>query len=307
MILFTPLKQNPNAGGGVLDLRPFLQDMGTGLHQMPVVSERSVVPDPFELMESAPVEIEPRLVDNSVFIDGIQAAKILTYMEHRPVILSFTSAGGISQALHPVDLVETLEIVCSELDAGRIASYDCPVAVNAIADRGAPGETDLAVRGTVNDTRDKQEFLLAARLLKADPDGLVISDGHLAHRPEDRRMLGIVKTVNTQMLADETGLWALREGWRSPAFKVPARFGGGNADRYSSYVRLRSSAGRQWSHGLIRVETFDPDMLDVAAGIALGNRQHVNTDDPRGDRHVVPVARVEKWLKSRIPYYLAGG
>lgn len=305
--MFTPLTKNPEVGRGTLDLKPFLRGMHASLGDIPGLTDRKEVPEPFEMLEADPVEIIPAAVDNSVFIDGIQSAKIISYQDHRPVILSFTSAGGISQSLKPVDLVETLEVVCCESNAEDILANGCPVAVTTVADNENPGVVDSAVRGEINKSRDKQEFLLAARLLRADNEGLVIADGHLAHRPEDKRMLGIVKTTNTNLIGDESDLWRLREGWRSPLFRVPADFGGGTADRYSAYVRLRSSRNRQWSHGLIRVETYDPEMIDVAAGIALANRQGVRTTDPRGDRHVTPVARVEKWLKSRIPYYLAGG
>lgn len=305
--MFTPLARNAEVGKGTLDLKPFLQQMNASLRGLPDLKERNEVPDPFEMLEADPVEITPQHVDNSVFIDGIQSAKVLSYENHRPVILSFTSAGGVSQALQPVDLIETLEVICCESKAEELLAGGCPVAVTTVPDSDNPGDVDSAVQRIVGESRDKQEFLLAARLLRADPDGLIIADGHLARRPDDERMLGIVKTTNTNLIGDESGIWALREGWRSPTFRVPANFGGGTVDRYSAYVRLRSSRNRQWSHGLIRVETFTPEMIDTAAAIALANRQGVRTDDPRGDRHVIPVARVEKWLKARIPYYLVGG
>lgn len=290
----------------LIDLRPFLRSVGGAPVRAALdVPERELPETPAELIDQAPAKVTAKPADDAVFVDGIQSASVLTYRTHRPVTLVMAGAGGVDAQMNPRHVVETLEVLCAREDEQWILDLGCPVAVRVVSESVEPSVVERDSAEELKRSRDQLEILATADLLEmTSAPTRVFVDGHLAGRPADPRLAGIVKTTHTRLLSDESVLWGLPEGWRSPRFVMPANHGGPSAQRYSCYVRMRAAGDRPWGFGLIRVEAYDPDQLDEVAATALAYRQPSGTHDQRGDRHVAPVAHVEKWLRSRRPAYL---
>lgn len=291
-----------------IDLRPFLQSMGGQLTRAALdVPERLAPEDPAELLEDDIVEVatSPADPDKSAFVDGIQSASVLTYRHHRPVTLVMAGAGAVTGSLTPAHNKELIELFTARADEEWLRDKNCPVPLRVISEEDDPTAVERAIGGTLGEERDQLEILLTAELSQSSGWDLIAVDGGLASRPHDDRVVGIIKTTNTRLLSDESVLWGLPEGYRSPAFELPKNYGGpDSAPRMSAYVRLRNASQSAWNTGLIRVEGYSIDALNTAAATALAHRQPSATRDPRGDRHVMPVAQVEKWMRARRPSYL---
>ena len=289
-----------------IDLRPFLRAMGGAPTRGSLdVPEREEPEAPAELLDDAPSRVTAAPLKQAVFIDGIQSTSVLTYRTHRPVTLVAAAAGGVDAQMNPRHVIEHMEVLCARDDYDWILEHHCPVPVRVVSESPDPTEVERATAAELKNARDGLEVLLAAELLDdLGDDGRVLVDGHLANRPADHRLGGVIKTTETKLLSDESVLWGLPEGWRSPRFVMPTNHGGPSAQRYSCYLRMRPAGDKPWGFGLVRLEAYDPDQLDELAATALAFRQPTGTHDARGDRHLAPVALVEKWLRSRRPGYL---
>lgn len=131
--------------------------------------------------------------------------------------------------------------------------------------------------------------------------GPLVCDGSLLARPQSPLLNGVVKSTRTKYYKDETVLYGMPQGWRSPIFRIPSGSDGCPVDRYSCYVRLHDARFHAWTHGLIRLETFDPAQLEPLAARALVERRSASSGDGRWDRHLLSVATTEKVLRSRRP------
>lgn len=289
-----------------IDLRPFLRSMGGTLTRGALdVPEREEPEQPAELLDKSPSKVTAAPIQQAYFVDGIQSNSVLTYRTHRPVTLTAAAAGAVDGSMKPKHVVENLEVLCARDDYAWVLEHECPLSVRVVSESSNPTDVERATAADLKQSRDGLEILLAAELLEQiGQDERVLVDGHLANRPADPRLGGIIKTTETRLLSDESILWGLAEGWRSPRFIMPANHGGPSQQRYSCYVRMRPAGDKPWGFGLIRVEAYDPDQLDEIAATALAFRQPTGTHDARGDRHVAPVALVEKWLRARRPGYL---
>lgn len=284
-----------------IDLRPFLRAMGGAPTRGALdVPDREEPESPAELLDDSPSKVTAAPLQEAMFIDGIQSNSVLTYRTHRPVTLVAAAAGAVDAQMHPRHVIENFEVLCAREDHDWVLEHECPLPVRVVSESVEPAVVEAATSADLKNARDGLEILIAADLLdEGGPGERVLVDGHLANRPPDGRLGGIIKTTDTRLLSDESVLWGLPEGWRSPRFVMPANHGGPSAQRYSCYVRMRPAGDKPWGFGLIRVEAYDPDQLDEIAATALAFRQPVGTHDARGDRHVAPIALVEKWLRSR--------
>lgn len=253
---------------------------------------------PVEVLEGGPVRLsgEPLTVDG--YVDGVQASLVLTHREHRPVHLNYTASAAVDRHSRPLAVRERLDLVVGERDLEWARTLDCTVPITVLPDSD-PGETQrLAVEGLAG-SRERLERALVDELLGRGNSLLL--DGSLVARPADPRLVGVVKTTRRRYLPDETMLYDLRAGWRSPAFRIPAGSNAYPADRYSCYVRLFDASARAWDHGLIRIEALDPSVLQPLGVLTMELRQPGRNDDPRGDRHLLPIRRCEELLRARRP------
>jgi hypothetical protein len=287
--------------GGVHDLRGLFRAIGSfsGTKAATSIEPRSNCDVPVELLEDVPARVGGSALTVSGFVDGIQSSLVVTHRQHRPVHLNYTAAAAVDRNIRPIGIREQLELVVGEddLDWARSLQSTVPLSVLPAAD---PAETErLAVMG-LGGTRERLERGLVDDLLLEDAGRLVL-DGSLVARPADPRLLGVVKTTRRRYLDDESVLWGLRSGWRSPLFRIPAGSQAYPADRYSCYLRLSDAAEAAWDHGLIRLEALDPELLEPLASLCMQERQHARSSDPRGDRHLRPVRMCEELLRARRP------
>ncbi|WP_341250061.1 hypothetical protein [Euzebya pacifica] len=231
-------------------------------------------------------------------VDGIQQTKTLTHRAGRPVVLAFLAAGAVDPATGTLLAIEErLTLHCATQDVGWLAD----VTNSTVPIEHTPAthfrEVEDDIAAAIGDKRMRLEARLVRRLLTDAPDTQhVVVDGSLAPHARDRRVVGLVKTTDTTYLACEHQLLSLPEGRTTPAFRTD--------HAHSSYLRLHHNHRRSWAHGLVRLETHDPSLLDQFASWAMSQRQPPTTKDPRGDRHLSPVAVCEAWLRSRTPAVL---
>ena len=284
------------------DLRSLFQAVGRFTGQRGPMTTPEIRPEtdkPVTLLDDSTSPITAGQLDVSAFVDGVQASLVLTYREHRPVFLNFTGAAALTPDLKPVGVLEQLQIVASSSDEEWTRALNSSVPVEFLQ-ADAPFDVErLAVASLAGD-RERLERSLIGDLVKTSDLPLVL-DGSLVGRPVDSRLTGVVKTTNRRYLKDESVLYGLRAGWRSPRFVIPSGSQGVDADRYSCYLRLFDASTQAWNFGLIRLETFEEEMLEPLAALCLNQRQNSRSGDARGDRHLLAVRACENFLRARRP------
>jgi hypothetical protein len=291
---------------GTYDLRALFKSIGRfGAQRALDVSptERPKADVEIEMLDEYPAEVVAAPIEVAGFVDGIQATLCITHREQRPVYLFYVGAAALGEGARAVGVRERLALICADTDAEWVSQISVGVPVEQLVD-ATPPELERDAHRLVGATRDHLERTLVNELLEQGVKTLVV-DGSLVGRPADRRLVGVVKTSQRQWLNDESVLWSLPEGWRSPRFKIPAGQGGMGVDRYSCYVQMADKSSGAWNLGLIRLETFDPEMLDPLAARALLERQGSRSGDMRWDRHLASVRAVEEFLRSRRPSVFA--
>jgi len=291
------MTDNPN-----YDLRALFKSIGRfGAVRALDVSptERQKADVEVEMLDTEPSEITAAPLEVAGFLDGIQATLCVTHREQRPIYLFYTAAAALGAGAVPIGMRERLSLICSDTDAEWVAGISAGVPIEQLVD-ATPPELERDAHRLVGSARDQLERTLVDDLL-AQNWGTIVVDGSLVGRPHDRRLVGVVKTTQRQWLADERVLWGLPEGWRSPRFKIPVGAGSIGVERYSCYVQMTDKSVGAWNHGLIRLESFDPDILDALAARCLMERQGSGSGDMRWDRHMGSVRAVEEFLRSRRP------
>ena len=261
--------------------------------------ERSGTDVPVDVLDPDPVEVTTDPLVPAGFVDGVQASLCVTYRAHRPVFLSYTAAGAVGDKATPLGLVEELVVVCSTLDRTWVDDLGSTIPVLEVAET-TPPDVERAAHHHLGGARERQERALVNDLTSRHVTPLVV-DGGLIGRDYNKDLMGVVKSTGRRYLPDESVLFALPPGWRSPRFRIPAGSSNQRHDRFSCYLRLHSAAHQAWNFGLIRLETFDAAHLDPLAARALLERQAAASGDARWDRHLASVAAVESFLRARRP------
>ncbi len=255
-----------------------------------------------ELLDEQPVKIDGEPLDVSAWLDGIQSSMALTYRHHRPIQLDYVAAGAVDNAGEPLQVAHQLTLACSAAD--RLWLDELPVHLPEVITTPATAPPEV-MRDLVEDVgrrRAAMEQDLITALLAAH-NGQLVVDGTISGHLPDPQLAGVVKTTGHRWLADEQVLYGLQSGWRSPRFIIPPA-AAGHTERYSCYLRMVDAAAAPWDFGLIRLETFDPELLDPLAARVLAARQRRSSGDARWDRHIEPIAEVEAVLRAlRPPVY----
>ncbi|GAB3846555.1 hypothetical protein GCM10029963_26500 [Micromonospora andamanensis] len=168
--------------------------------------------------------------------------------------------------------------------------------VHRVSGTGELAKLPAAVQGPL--TALEVQVSAAART----DDDLLVVDGPLRNRRQLPRTLGYIKTQHSQYLdarltAVVTGL---PPGHRSPVFRLGTAWGG-----WSWYLRLPVAAGAPWA-GIVRLECSAD--LEIAEAVRLADLSLVTLPrfasspykDPRAPQNLVPIAGLERLLRSRL-------
>ena len=285
-----------------IDLRLFFRSVGQfngGRSLNSTATERSEPEIPVTNLDAHPSKVSATPLSVLGFIDGVQSAMTVTWREHRPVFLSYTAAGCVGKNAKLLGVREKIEVICSEPDIDWFESLSSGISVTMLEEK-SPDRIERSALAHLASRRDEHERALVTDLV-VNLDRPVVVDGSLIARPTDPRICAVVKTTRRKWLKDERVLYGLPQGWRSPRFIIPAGSQGVPIDRYSCYLRLFDASHRGWDYGLIRLETFDLELLEPLAALALAERQNPRAGDPRADRHLASVRACEQVLKARMP------
>jgi hypothetical protein len=271
-----------------------------GLLSSPV--DRIEPEKPAELLDAKPSSVTASPLVVAAFVDGIQAAVSVAYRDHRPSYLVYTAGAAVDARYRPVGLREDLVLCCSSLDSEWAVSLGGGVPIEVLSGQ-SPVEIDREAMALLAGKRESAERELQVELVEQGVCPVVV-DGSLIGR-SGPDVVGVVKSMGHRYLSDESCLYGLLPGWRSPRFAIPAGVGGGSEVRYSAYVRLFDAGAAPWDFGLVRVESFDPELLDSVAAMCLSERQSGHSGDGRWDRHILGIRRCEEFMRSRRPAVFA--
>ena len=294
----------PPVPGHPYDLRQFFHAVGhfsgeRALTSTPVT--RKELDTPAEVIDPGPAQITDEPLASASFIDGVQAALMVTHRAHRPVYLNYAGAGALDRDLRPVGLNERLWVTCSSLDEDWARGLGSNIPIVVLSQETSPPDLEGAALTALANTRAALERHLV-RDLMARPAGALVLDGALIGQEDNTRLYGVVKSTNHKYLADESCLFGLRAGWRSPRFIIPAGVAGCAHERYSCYLRLHDATHDRWNFALVRLECFgNPDLLGPLAALCMAERQGPGSGDGRWDRHLRAVRRTEDFLRARRP------
>ncbi len=287
---------------GPYDLRPLFRAIGgfsgeRALAQAP--PQRTEADLDVEMLDTSPAELLTEPLRVAGFVDGIQNALTVTYRSHRPVYLTYAAAGAVTGDGTPLRIHERLRLLGSSTDTDWVAELGSELPFTGLGEP-RPDQLARAAAAVLRSQRDALEQRVVEELT-AEGAGTLVIDGALIGRPELDQLVGVVKTTNRRYLADESTLWGLPAGWRSPRFKLPSGSQGVDRERYSCYVRLHDATQHAWDYALIRLETYHPALLEPLGALALAERQSARAKDQRYDRHLAGVRLVEQTLRARRP------
>lgn len=291
------------SGSSTYDLRALFRAAGSSgvgeraLGQAPEV--RGDARSEVEMLDSTSCAVEASPIAVAGFVDGIQSARVVAHRSHRPVYLAYASAAAVSPKREVLTREELLTVIAAPEDSQWLAESGSGLPVTLLS-QSSPDLLASEATRTLGSARDLMELMCARSTEVADGSFLVV-DGSLARMPADLALVGVVKTSGTRYLPDEKVLFALPRGWRSPRFVLREGFQGCPVRRYSCYVRLLDASRSPWNFGLVRLESFEPDVLDAAAAFALSETQSPLSGDRRFDRHLAGVRMVEDTLRARRP------
>jgi hypothetical protein len=191
------------------------------------------------------------------------------------------------------------------------------LAMNDYKTRAAEAKSDKSIEqlredlpSFISTERDRWESELKAHWLSGDFDGWLLADGGIAQAaPFGTRtnIVGVVKTHRKQYFRTQQAIQtvlSLKEGERTSAFRAVTGQRGVDI-AYSWYLRLRDDPNESPEFGLVRVEM--PPMpeslewIDQVSSWLLFERAPLSLPDPRFDRMIYPIRRVEMYLKSLQP------
>jgi hypothetical protein len=236
------------------------------------------------------------------FADGVQTQFLLRHVDHRPISLGWVAAGAVDNGATLLEFRQRLELVASAAD-GEIVEGLREVSGGLpfhLVEDLTPWGVAVATQRLVDEWRRELEHDVVGNV-PIPEGGFLVVDGSI-RRHGRQGVVGVIKSVDTQYLADESAL-PDRAGWRSPVFSLPATTTE-EISVVSCYLRLHHAPGStSWSHGLIRIEAHDPETLDAACALAMQHRQTPGSGDPRWATHLEGMHRAEEVLKAfRHPF-----
>lgn len=241
----------------------------------------------------------PRLGDVRV-VDGVQRRRVLTMRQGRPVYLELVGAAAVDpESRTEADIEERAYLCGSHFDGAYMRELPGNFAVVELDAESAQAVVQEAAAALDRFRRE----LEADVTVRAAARGVVVVDGSIRHLVglPGGSAVGVVKSLDTQYLADETEIADLKPGQRTSLFTIRSQTRR-ELTVHSCYVRLHTVPHDWWAVGVVRLEATTEDLLDPAAAWAYAARQRPGGDDPRWHVHLAPVRAVEEVLRARMAW-----
>jgi hypothetical protein len=243
------------------------------------------------------------------FLDGIQRSEVLAYAGAAPLVLAEVAAAVLERRDRVLRAAVVLErrFVVTRREALRQAADALREVEGLPLDLDGPVHPvrDLVEIGRALDERRAALEREVRAAYRARSDAWLVVDGSLAESPSagvDPRVVGVSKSHATLPFEGEALERYLRlpPGHRSSIF-VPASRRVVPVRAWA--LRLWPWEGRDLLHGLVRVEVAPdngtPEVADRLSRWLLAERAPVSAPDPRWDRLLYGIRRVEEFLRSR--------
>lgn len=248
------------------------------------------------------------------FCDGSQKSRLAFYDGEYPGYLAMVNAAILRREER--DLLDREPLYREAFSVyGIEGSEALELASRAFEIRKIPCDRQMGMSGFVQSLKDdisthreSLEIEIVLQWIDDFTGGWLLVDGSInkigLKRTGFHPIAGVVKSHAKQYFADpeKTALvLGLRPGERTSAFEIKTQYG----HAYSWYLRLREDSNESPAFGLIRIEVpADNGSLQYAnriSGWVLDERAPYGLPDPRFDRLLYPIRRVEMYLKSKQP------
>lgn len=283
-------------------LRSFFRALGgipSGAGLVTAPGERPFWHGTVEIVTASPAPVGGWEEPAPAFADGCQAALLLAGPERRPMLLLWASAVAMTIDQRRIAHREETWLCCSAIDVEYVAGLPGVPEVRVVASLLAPDIRRDAL-AQLRERRAEMEHEVVAELaLESWP--LLVDGTLLGHTARAGVVAGVVKSHATRYLGDETGLERLEVGHMGPLLRLPPRTVT-EPERWSAFLRLHPPNGDNWTHGLIRLEAWDREVLAPAGAAAFAHRQSPCRDDARWSVHLIGVRRCEELMKARRPW-----
>lgn len=265
--------------------------------------------------EFVTIALEPTASEFTHFCDGSQKSRLAFYDGEFPGYLAMVNAAILRredrEMLDQNPAYRDAFSVYGVEGSGALDSVSRAYSVRkVICDRneGMSGFVQ-SLKDDISQHRESLELELVVDWMDKQSSGWLLVDGSIykssALRPGFHSVVGVVKSHSKQYFADpdKTKLvLGLKAGERSSVFEIGTKKYG---HAYSWYLRLREDENESPAFGLIRVEMPSVDesvkfASEVSSWI-LDERSPYSLPDPRFDRLLYPIRRVEMYLKSKQP------
>ncbi|MFQ5702597.1 MAG: hypothetical protein ACE5HT_01090 [Gemmatimonadales bacterium] len=243
------------------------------------------------------------------FLDGIQRYSLAGRLGLNPVVRAHVAAAVLARSDGELRVAseDDEQFVAVPLDRlserqrQRLAEVGMPIH-DCGADARAHPFLDLQrAAELVQQRRELLEVRVAREYARSSHAGWLVVDGSIMGHDLDCRILGVIKSHETQFFEGEeleTAL-TLAPGCRTSVF---ARIVQGRGRVHSWYLRLWPWEEHDLLYGLLRIECMCREPVQEATEVSrwlLAERAPLSAPDGRWDRLIYPIRQVEEYLRAR--------
>jgi hypothetical protein len=284
------------------------------------------VADPFasgrvvegDRIRSIPVGAPLAAPEGTGFVDGIQRWVVDGHFGLVPVVRGYVDAAVLERkgmvlrqaARRGEEFIVVPAHRLTRQQRDSLEATGLTVHESEAGERAHPVVDRYAAAQVVEERREVVERAVASEFLRLRATAWLVVDGAigtLAHRPGGERLIGLIKSHETQFLDGDdlhTAL-TLEAGFRSSVFERTRR---GCQPVFCWYLRLWPWPEQDLLYGLTRVER-SPSAASVQEATEvsrwlLGERTPISAPDARWDRLIYPIHEVETYLNAHAGGWL---
>jgi len=247
---------------------------------------------------------------NVGFLDGIQRFALEGHFDLAPVVRAYVAAAVLTRECDGLKTAAEEQEECFVAPLARLSvprrkaleALGLPVHDCRGEGRAHPLVDAQRAVEEVERRRERLECTVADGFATANPDAWLVVDGAIRPGSPSHRVIGVVKSHETQFLdgSDLEAALTLPHDCRSSVFAKASTHGG---KVYTWYLRLWPWDGEDLLHGLVRIERcahqHTVEEADAVSGWLLSERSPLSAPDGRWDRLLYPIHLVESYLRAR--------